>query len=80
MESCYGMFNGKYVLIQWTIYHLVSLLYIQKEYVFEDVIILIWQLTRVKQHPLVHHERWMDGKCLKNNFLLGSSRLANHYG
>jgi hypothetical protein len=67
------MFSGKNVLIQWTIYHLVSILYLQKQNVFENVIILIWQSTKVNQHPLAHHEGWMDGKWLEKKKLLGSS-------
>jgi hypothetical protein len=36
--------------------------------------------ANVNQHPPVHHQEWMDDIWWGNNFLLGSSSLANHGG
>jgi len=34
----------------------------------------------MNRHTPLHHEGWMDGKWLENNFLLGFNSLANHGG
>ncbi len=48
-----------------------------QRYFGNDMFMDGWECTC---HPQVHNEGWMDGKWLRNSFLLDSSSLANHGG